>query len=154
MGKGRKPTPDKVRELSGMRDTTDHAGGSPEFELGGAAPGWLSEYAKEEWAVVAPALDRLKMLTKPGVAPLAGYCENVAIMRTAAEHISDNGILDDTGRKNPAVTTFDAASKAVRMFACEYGFTPAAAAKLVVGDGKQDELGNFLTVHGTAGKTG
>ena len=157
-GKGRHKVPDGIRRLTGERDQTGSRGDSPEFDLGGKAPGWLSDYAREEWDVVAEQLDRLGMLCKPSVATLAAYCENVSVMRASVESIKELGIMLD-GKKNPAVTAFDSASKAVRMFASEFGFTPASAAKLQVGDSDKDELGSFLgeptlKVHGTAGNTG
>jgi len=67
---------------------------------------------------------------------LAAYCEAVALMQTLAELVTRAGPLligrDGNAHKNPAVSQLRDASAAVRMWAREFGFTPAARQPLKV----------------------
>ncbi len=151
MGKGRKKTPDEIRALTGARDRTASRGKSPSFAKGCDAPEWLSPYAREEWDVVAPQLDRLGMLETVGAACLAGYCEAVSTLRQASESVAEFGATMKTEsgglKKNPAVTAQLDAIRVVRGFAAEFGFTPASKAKLTVAESADDPLDEFLKVH-------
>ena len=159
MGKGRKKTPDEIRALTGARDMTGSKGASPEFQKGCEPPSWMTGYALEEWAVVAPQLERLGMLDAVGAACLAGYCEAVATLRLSSEDVEKFGptMITATGglKKNPAVTAQLEAIRVVRGFAGEFGFTPASKAKLVAPGGEEDPLDQFLDppikLHGNAG---
>jgi P27 family predicted phage terminase small subunit len=99
-------------------------------------PSWLSPKAAAEWDRVAPDLAVMGTAKAVDAMGLAAYCEAVALMVTLAEVVAQSGPLlvgrDGLAHKNPAVAQLRDASAAVRMWAREFGFTPAARQPLKV----------------------
>jgi len=94
-------------------------------------PSWLSDAASAEWDRVAPALRKLGMAEPADETALAAYCEAVARLRIASDIVMRTGLVGrdkDTGalKRNPAVALARDASYEVRMWAREFGLTPAA----------------------------
>lgn len=83
-----------------------------------------------------PDLEVMRTAKAVDAAGLAAYCEAVALLGQLAELIAKSGPLligrDGLVHKNPAVGQLRDASAAVRMWAREFGFTPAARQPLKV----------------------
>jgi P27 family predicted phage terminase small subunit len=108
-------------------------------------PPFLVGYACDEWYRVAGGLHRLGLLTALDVMPLASYCVAYArwreaeelLARVAANDPTTHGLLIKTvegdARVSPiAKISRKAASDMVR-FASEFGFSPAARARIAAG---------------------
>jgi P27 family predicted phage terminase small subunit len=108
-------------------------------------PDFLVGYACDEWHRVGASLHLLGLLTALDVMPLAAYCEAYARWRTAEEVLTKmaasdpttHGLLvkrqDGNAARNPLVKiAADAASSMVR-YAGEFGFSPAARARIAAG---------------------
>jgi len=95
-------------------------------------PPWLSDTARGEWDRVVPRLQALGLTDPADEATLAAYCEAVARLREATRIVARTGVLwKDPGggpelRRNPAVAQARDAAYEVRMWAREFGLTPAA----------------------------
>ncbi len=132
------------------------------------APDWLPAEAAAEWERVVPELARLELLKPVDRASLTAYCltwqrlvdaqklvaENrvvqVEAIRDADGDVVDAVTLDGYGllgknsqgiTRAPWVAIIEAASKELRAWAAEFGFTPSAEVKLSVreaDDGEDD----------------
>ena len=134
------------------------------------APDWLPAEAAAEWERVVPELARLELVKPVDRASLTAYCltwqrlvdaqklvaENrivqVEAIRDADGDVTDAITLDGYGLlgKNsqgivraPWVAIIEAASKELRAWAGEFGFTPSAEAKLSVREADDDEADPF-----------
>ena len=121
------------------------------------APDWLPDEAAAEWARIVPELARLELLKPVDRASLTAYCLTWQRLVDAQKLVAENRILsvqpirDDSGDvidavtidgygllgKNsqgivraPWVAIIEAASKELRAWAGEFGFTPSAESKL------------------------
>jgi len=110
-------------------------------------PGWLHPYAKEEWARLAPKLERLGMLTELDEAAFAGYCEAYARWREASEFITrtKNGGVYQPNESNylvqiPHVNIAFKSSTLMCVYLAKFGMSPSDRAGLVV-DKQEDEDG-------------
>lgn len=128
------PVPATLRLLSGRAPGRDSSGKlvkqDPGFtRLPPQAPEWLPTEAAAEWARVVPELQRLR-LTKPvDAAALAAYCLAWDRLKAASVLLRDEGILAETSQgvgKHPAIQVADSASRELRAWAHEFGFTPSA----------------------------
>lgn len=129
-----KPRPPALKLIEGRGNGRD-SGGRPVAK----DPGWvrlppeppelLWGDALEEWQRVVPELQRLS-LTKPvDAASLTAYCLAFQRMVQAQRLIDEDGLLhtNSQGRvRHPAVAIVEAASKELRAWANEFGFTPSA----------------------------
>jgi P27 family predicted phage terminase small subunit len=110
-----------------------------------ACPDFLVGYACAEWFRVAAGLHRLGLLSQLDTSVLAAYCISYARWREAAELLArvaandptTHGLLvkrqDGNAARNPLVKiAADAASDMVR-YAGEFGFSPAARARIAAG---------------------
>jgi P27 family predicted phage terminase small subunit len=108
-------------------------------------PDFLVGYACDEWHRVSGGLHALGLLSVLDVGPLSAYCEAYARWRTAEEVLTKmaasdpttHGLLvkrqDGNAARNPLVKiAADAASSMVR-YAAEFGFSPAARARIAAG---------------------
>lgn len=128
--RGPAPSPTSLRLLKGDRPyRINRAEPRPRDELP-ARPGWLSPRAVAEWDRIMPDLIAMGTAKAVDAAGLAAYAESVALLETLAAVLASSGPLlvgaDGQVRKNPAVAQFRDASAAVRLWAREFGFTPAA----------------------------
>jgi P27 family predicted phage terminase small subunit len=115
------------------------------------APDWLPEEARAEWQRVVPELQRLQLLKPIDRAALTAYCLTWDRLVTAQRELAEN--TDDQGRpstlgtnsqgvvRHPAVAVIEAASKELRAWCGEFGFTPSAEGRLSTpdGDGGEDD---------------
>jgi P27 family predicted phage terminase small subunit len=134
------------------------------------APDWLPDEAAAEWARIVPELSRLELLKPVDRASLTAYCLTWQRLVDAQKLVAENRILsvqpirDDAGEvidavtidgygllgKNsqgivraPWVAIAEAASKELRAWAGEFGFTPSAENKLSVREADDDEADPF-----------
>jgi P27 family predicted phage terminase small subunit len=110
-------------------------------------PSFLSSYAVEEWKRVSVEVHALKLLSAIDVMPFAAYCEAVARWRTAEEALARMASNDPvmrglivkskagTAMENPLVYTSRRAAQEMLRVAAEFGFTPAARARIAGGFG-------------------
>lgn len=134
--RGPAPTPTALRVLKGDRPYRINTAEPRPRDEPPQMPGWLSARARDEWQRVAPDLAVMRTARAVDAMALAAYCEAVALMITLAEVVAQSGPLligrDGLAHKNPAVAQLQNASANVRMWAREFGFTPAARQPLKV----------------------
>jgi len=157
MGKGRKPIPTAIKILAGNPGKRPLNGQEPDFKKSAECPGWLDEYGREEWFLVAAELSRLGMLTQVDRSALAAYCAACSLLRKAQKEIDRHGIttteiqFDKEGneigsiiRKNPAVNIIKDAMATIKSFVSEFGFTPSSRTKVKAPKVEGDDLDDFL----------
>jgi P27 family predicted phage terminase small subunit len=134
--RGPAPSPTSLRVLKGDRPYRINQAEPRPRDQSPVKPRWLSAKGAAEWDRVAPDLDAMGTAKAVDAAGLAAYCEAVALLETLAELVARSGPLligrDGNAHKNPAVSQLRDASAAVRMWAREFGFTPAARQPLKV----------------------
>jgi P27 family predicted phage terminase small subunit len=110
-----------------------------------ACPDFLIGYACDEWHRVSPGLHALGLLSVLDVQPLAAYCMAYHRWREAEELLAEmagrdqvtKGLLVKTAEGNARINPLTrmsrrAASDMVR-YAGEFGFSPAARARIAAG---------------------
>jgi P27 family predicted phage terminase small subunit len=110
-------------------------------------PPFLAGYAADEWHRVAAGLHQIGLLTVLDVGPLSAYCVAYQHWREAEELLAQmaerdpatHGLLirrqDGNAARNPLLKAArDAANDMVRI-AAEFGFSPAARARISAGVG-------------------
>lgn len=138
---------------------------TPKFKrLPPNAPDWLPTEAAEEWERVVPELARLELLKPVDRAALTAYVLTwqrlVDAQKLAKTHRTFQVIGADGEPRNvrgygllsvnsqgvtraPWVAVAEAASKELRAWAAEFGFTPSAENKLSVRESDDDEEDPF-----------
>ena len=144
-----KPRPVVLKLLEGRGHGTDSGGRKvapvPAFRrLPPEAPEWLPDEARAEWDRVVPELARLELVKPADRAALVAYCLTWDRLVTAQRMASENGLLATNSQgevRAPWVAIIEAASKELRSWAGEFGFTPSAESKLSTqeaNDGEED----------------
>ncbi|WP_082966727.1 phage terminase small subunit P27 family [Mycobacterium sp. 852002-51163_SCH5372311] len=139
-GSGRIPAPAQVRLLRGQSPGRDSGGRkvptTPKFVREAPdPPDWLDGPARVEWDRITAELEPLDMLKTTDAEALACYCQAVADHAAAVAIVRAEGRIitnPKTGHQHPHPAVADArASRAqVLQFAREFGFSPAAEARL------------------------
>tara|TARA_R110002050_G_scaffold91855_1_gene192656 strand:+ start:5070 stop:5546 length:477 start_codon:yes stop_codon:yes gene_type:complete len=138
MGKGRKKTPTKIKELQGTLKAERVIENEMQVSLVGVipfAPEWLTEIGKHEWNNVCTELFNKRMLHHIDLRLIEAYCNAISL------HIETEIMLREKGRiqvfKNPDGTikhtqsvpyqkiANDALDRALKL-ATQFGFTPSA----------------------------
>ena len=83
-GRPRKPTQLKLLEGNPGNRTLPKNEVKP-IPLAPKCPSWLHKYAKREWRLIAPKLERIGLLTEVDATALASYCQSYARWREAEE---------------------------------------------------------------------
>lgn len=148
---GRKPKPTMLKIIEGnpgkrplnMREPRPQ-GPAP------MPPDWLNPIARAEWERIAPALERMGLLTSVDGAAMEAYCTAYARWVEAEQFLEKHGmtmiIRDERGgvkwlQPMPQVGISRSAAREMRAFASELGLTPASRTKLNVSDqGTEDEF--------------
>jgi P27 family predicted phage terminase small subunit len=128
--RGPAPKPTALRVLHGEKPyRINHAEPRPLLESP-LRPDWLSPHATAEWDRITPDLEHMGVAWSVDSTALACYCESVARLRAALSVVAEYGLTVDgeDGRpvKNPAVAMARDASNDVRVWAREFGLTPAS----------------------------
>jgi len=114
-------------------------------------PDWLHDYAKEEWALLAPKLLTLGLLTDIDKTALSGYCQTYARWREAEEFISKYNSVYKTPngfmQQIPQVAIAQKSLGLMTAYLGKFGLSPADRAGLVVdkGKNKEDEFESLLS---------
>ena len=156
--KGKKPTPTHLRLLQGNPQRRPVRTDEPQpLPLLDAPPplSFIEAYATEEWNRLAPELVRLGLMTLVDSAPFGAYCVAFARWRTAEEALAKMADKDPvmrglivrskagTAMENPLVYTSRRAAQEMLRFATEFGFTPAARARIHTGASGQAPPSKF-----------
>ncbi|SFD17050.1 phage terminase small subunit P27 family [Salipiger profundus] len=117
-----------------------------------AAPDYLSEDARSEWARIVPLLAKRKILTEADVGCVENYCMAIGTVREMDRDIQRVGAVqkvfkvDKDGnsvlvsmRKNPAVGIRNEAMTQARLYASELGVTPVSRSRPTVDDEDDDD---------------
>lgn len=99
----------------------------------GACPAWLDRHGREFWRAYAPPLARLGLLTELDVPSFAAACERWSLYRRASAKLKRT-FTHQTGPNGLVAKPESAIAKAAldgaRAILSEFGFSPAARAKL------------------------
>jgi P27 family predicted phage terminase small subunit len=95
------------------------------------APKHLSGVARSTWETLVPLLNQQHMLKQIDKNVMTALCEQVSVERMAYEAIEANGVVLDSGRKNPACQVLDSATAKVKSLAESLGLSPAARASIM-----------------------
>jgi P27 family predicted phage terminase small subunit len=97
-------------------------------------PTWLPKWAKVFWRKYAFKLKELGLLTEADQPAFETLALLYSQIRDAQEEIAARGLIVEGARggevKNPAFTILNQARKDFRLFAIEFGLTPAARERL------------------------
>ncbi len=141
MGKrGPAPTPTNLRVLRGNPGQRALPQNEPKPRpVAPARPTWLDPEAKREWKRIAPELERLGLLTALDGAALTAYCETwatfVRARRELRAYVRANKTImleyvNQAGAANlmphPAIKVAREAAAQLKVFAAQFGLTPAA----------------------------
>lgn len=134
--RGPAPAPTSLRVLRGDKPYRINQAEPRPRDRPPDRPAWLSPKAAAEWNRVLPDLEAMGTAKAVDAAGLAAYCEAVGLMETLADVVHRSGPLligrDGLAHKNPAVSQLRDVSASVRLWAREFGFTPAARQPLRV----------------------
>jgi P27 family predicted phage terminase small subunit len=145
--RGRKPTPTYLKLLKGnpgRRPIVEDGIDPPVSEKVPPPPQFLEGYAADEWWKMATELYRMRLLTVVDETALASYCLSYARWRDAEELLSLHKANDprmrgllvrgkNTTIENPLIGIARRASQEMLRVASEFGFTPAARARIAAG---------------------
>lgn len=141
--KGRPKTPTVIKQLQG----TDRADRDNDSEMMPSTidyipspPQLMSKAAKKEWKSVCQELINLNMLHGVDLFLLASYCIESSRYLEAIEELADVGAVNPIYREDgsvyyqqsPWVSIANSALKNAQSLANQFGFTPAARAKIRV----------------------
>lgn len=113
-------------------------------------PAHLDPVARNEWRRVVPELVAIGVIARIDTATLAAYCQSYSRWVAAELELQDHGGLtyvSETGviRQHPAVRIATDAMTQMRIFAQEYGLTPASRARVQAHlDGEEEEEDDIL----------
>jgi P27 family predicted phage terminase small subunit len=153
---GRKPLPTAIHKLNGnpskkkLNDDPvppSQSGGKESSFVLPPAPEYLGKYGKIEWQRVGPVLIKMNLLSEADLQVFEAYCMNVGLLVEAKIDIEEHGfkIMGQRGWvKNPALTTFAAATTALRALATEFGMTPSARSRIKLPGEEMDSLDKIL----------
>jgi len=113
---------------------------------GAPCPAQLSAAAKREWKRVTPELRRLGLLAQIDRAALAAYCEAWADFEWAIREARGGRRITTAGNGtrilHPAMIIKRQAMDKIRQFAAEFGFTPAARARIEIVGAEEEPDGD------------
>ncbi len=143
MGKrGPVPLPSNVTRLRGTfrpDRTKDEPKPKP---LAPGCPRWLDQMGRAEWRRVAPALERLGLLTEIDGTALACYCDAYSRWRKAREVIVRQGMTKrlKSGyvQQRPEVAIARQSMLLVRAFCQEFGLTPSSRGRISIPQSEDD----------------
>jgi len=132
------------------------------------APDWLGEVGQAEWYRVAELLIEMRILSRVDFEPLAGYCHAVEVRRELVEAlkkaVADGELVIEEGKThgggtrvlaNPLIAQEREASRQVLRHAIEFGFTPAARARInPIAVGQKSKFGDLVEQSGDAQRRG
>lgn len=134
MRPGPRPTPVTLKLARGNPGRRRLPTGQSRPTKGATLPSDLSAAAKTEWRRLVPELERLGLLTVLDRAVLAAYCEAWSNFVWAVKLLRKEGRITHAGNgtpiPHPAVTIERQSMQRLRELANEFGFSPAARARI------------------------
>ena len=146
-GHNRKPT--NVKRLEGNPGKRPLDANEPNPNpIAPTCPSWLSETAKQEWARVAPELERFGLLTELDSACFSGYCSAYAEWRETQEILQREGWTYTTSqgqvRPRPEAIISRHALDQMRKLGALFGMTPSDRGRMELPDVENTEFGRQL----------
>lgn len=154
---GRRPKPTHLKLIEGNPGKRPLAKNEPQpAPIAPDPPGWLSEYAQEEWAYVVPRLEELGLIGQIDRASLVVYVEAVSAHRSAVEMLDrmrQQVLIPGPARgedgqrsfvKNPIMQVIRDQASIITRVAAEFGMTASARARMVLPDDPHTELDDLL----------
>lgn len=141
--RGRKPKPTALKQLEGNPGHRPLNTNEPK-PIGKMprCPSWLEDEAKREWKRMGKVLEDMGMLTEMDMAAFAGYCQAYARWRAAEEFITQHGDMVRTPngylQQVPQVSIAQTNLKILLKFCEQFGMTPSARSRIVVGSDKKE----------------
>lgn len=142
MGKGRKKTPTKIKQMQGTsvpcrtienEMKVDVVSQIPE------APNWLSKIGKQEWMKVTQQLYNLEMLYGVDLRLIEAYCNEISLYIEAEMELRKGGRIDQYRNTNgdllrsqakPLIKIKNDALNNALKLASQFGLTPVARASI------------------------
>lgn len=144
--RGRKPKPTHLKVLSGnpgKRPLNEHE--PKPRPIAPKRPSWLVGEARREWERVAPALEKLGLLTEIDGAALATYCQSYSIFVQATKEVRKHQreakkltitYTNKAGFENeiphPSIKVARDAAATMKSFMTEFGLTPSSRGRIVI----------------------
>ena len=145
--RGPAPRPSNLTKLLGnpgkraINDQEPHPDTSPPV-----CPTWLDDEAKAKWAMLAPELIRLGILTSVDGDALAAYCQAYAEFKLSTETLQAEGRTKatETGylTPHPAVAQQRSAWTTMKMYSAMFGLDPSSRSRIKI-KGTKDEKDPF-----------
>ncbi|MBO9612535.1 MAG: phage terminase small subunit P27 family [Dyadobacter sp.] len=148
-GRPRKPTAQKKLEGTARKDRANTNEIMPStIEHPPSAPKYLSAAAKKEWKMACTELIKMGILANTDLALLSAYCNEMGSYIEACDVIRKEGMImtferGDGGtysQQHPAVGIKNAALSNALKIANQFGFTPAARARIEAPEKGEDPL--------------
>ena len=142
--RGRKPKPTALKKLEGnpgKRPLNTHEP-QPEKKAP-SCPKWLDPEAKKEWRRLAPSMEKLGILTEADRTAFASYCQAYSRWKEAEEFMTRSGTTifktpSGYWQQLPQVSIAQTYLKIMNRIGEQFGLTPAARSRIIVGEGKDD----------------
>jgi len=140
---GRKPKPTALKKLAGNpgKRPLDRAEVRPRAGVPAMPRRRLSAEGQRLWRRLAPELAELGLMTEVDGPAFEMLCVHYSVAVQAARQLREEGltVMGTTGeRKHPCAQILREASTAFRMYAEQFGLTPAARARLRVDPGEDE----------------
>ncbi|OOH89528.1 terminase [Pasteurellaceae bacterium 15-036681] len=142
-GRGRKPTPTKVKERRGNPGKRKLNTNEPEFsqfDINRPPPPQLNEDGQRMWAFLLKELLPQGVLFQTDLETVANYCIAYQNRNIACKDVEKYGTFVENGNgglsKNPAFTVLNEAMKQMSTFGALLGLDPSSRQRLI---GKADE---------------
>ncbi|WP_373766379.1 phage terminase small subunit P27 family [Glaesserella sp.] len=142
-GRGRKPTPTKVKERRGNPGKRKLNKQEPEFspfDQHSSPPPQLNEDGQRMWAFILKELLPQGVLLQTDLEVVANYCIAYQNRNRACQDVEKYGTFVENGNgglsKNPAFTVLNEALKQMTTFGALLGLDPSSRQRLI---GKADE---------------
>ncbi len=138
MSRGARPKPTSLKVLHGTVRADRLNLAEPRPPVGAPrCPKWLGAVAREYWRELAPVLVGMRVLTRADRLALAQLCDAVATYRAAREVVAREGatfaVETESGRvvrPRPEVQIAQDADRRIRVWAAEFGLTPAGRPRI------------------------
>lgn len=141
--RGPPPKPTAIRLLEGNRGRLKINEREPKPRLGApACPRWIDAEARAEWRRIVPELVAIGVLARIDRADLIGYCTTWSRWRSTYLSILDLGTTFTTPQgfiqTRPEVIQEAKLLALLRLYAADFGMTPASRSKVTTSKEPQD----------------
>jgi len=149
--KGRIPKPSNVKHLEGYRKDRINDNEPKPQKVAPDPPDWLDEIGLAKWRELAPAMERIGILTELDGMIFAALCQEYSRMVRAERVIAEKGITyeyTNTKKETNTVTRpeVDIAHKAkqlIRVYCSELGLTPSSRSRISLPGAKEENEDNI-----------